>query len=325
MKPLLISTTLYGPWHLDTFERFCLPGLLRNMRDVECRLILHMRRSEVDQVKGGLPVGTMIWPDVPEGAPSELGWAADAQSNRWRADLEKAAHAGANIAFLPPDIAWGPGVLARYVELFNSGAGVIYHHLPRVDLDAAQGELEGVAKGRELARIALKHEHHLGTRFRLDSNDFPTHTENCSLTIPGGGVLTRLLAGAPLAMDPAKCGLNGLSMPDRTAPGLLAVIRDSDEAIGLSLAPAAKDVDWMRSGRPFSVVAVQAWLRHYTTPISPELARCSYKLWEKKPLDGVHWYNAEAKADAIIDKIFGGPGAIYEGDPVVKAMPGHVP
>ncbi len=308
MKPLLISTTLWGPWHQDVFARYR-GGLLWNMRDVECKLLLHTRRSEADRVMRGLPPWSEIWPDVPEGAPSELGWAADAQSSRWRADLARAKAEGANIAFLPPDIAWGPGVLARYVALFGEGVGVIYHHLPRVDLDAAQGELEGVTKARELARIALKYEHHLGTRFRLDSPDYPTHTENVSISIPGGGVLTRLLAGAPLAMDPERCGLNHLSMPDRTSPGLLAVIRDSDEAIGLSLAPAAKDTDWMRSGRPFTVRAVQDWLRHYTTPISPELARISYRLRTTPPTKGrawmAEWEAGEERMDRVMDEVFG--------------------
>lgn len=301
-RQLWISTTLWGAWHHDVFARFCRPNFLANMRDADCKLILHTRKSEVDQLIPGLPHGTEIFPDVPEDATSELGWSADAQSSRWKFDMARAKTAGANIAFLPPDIAWGPGVLARYVELLSAGAGVIYHHLPRVNLDTAAGELEGVTGNCGLAKIALEHEHHLGYRFRVDSSDYPTHCENVSVT-SDHGILTRLLAGAPMAIDPSKCGFNHLAMPDRTAPGMLAVIRDSDEAIGLSLAPADKDLNWMKSGKPLDVGSIQAWLRAYTTPISPELARQSYRL-HAAPVEPKVWKAAEVVMDRLMDEVF---------------------
>lgn len=301
-----LTCAVWGDWHVDAFLRYGLPSLQApgNLDALDYTLAIHTTPRDAGRLMPALrglnrEVYTPLYTSPPEG----LAAAVSTQQALHRFDRAHARRHGQIWACVPPDVVWGEGTFARYRDLIAAGKTVIFHHMPRVSLEPAARALAYFGK-RHLARVALDFEHPLGRMYRADNPQFPPH---CELVLwpAATGILCRLLAAEIKLADPSKVPINDVAQANRSLGAGMAVIRDVDEAMALSLAPVYKDEDWARDGVPLNAQIVRDFLEKYPSPATRDLARHSYRL-HAGDVTPAAWAAAEQQADALMAQVFDG-------------------
>lgn len=299
---MLISLSCWGGWHTEVFKRYGLPNLLApgNLPGIEHRLIVHTRHEDQAQIRALVPAGTEVVPDV-DGYLRRGCSPRITQAHIWREDFQRARRLGTSIALIWPDVAWSAGTFARYAALMAEGYGAVYQHFPRFDAGAAV-LLDGVTDPRRMASAFLAAgEHRISQLHRADSRDYPEHAELVTWRCEAG-LLARMTAASPTVINtrPAELDGNLLLAP---APHRVYVIRDSDEALGLSLTPSTHEASW-GGGRHLTADHLRAWLSGYPSPHGEILARSSYRLHDRDT-DEADWAHVEERAGVLMDRVLG--------------------
>lgn len=316
-RPLVICLVVWGEWHTRVFLDYALPPLMApgNLPDVHCILWIHTTPEDAPRLARALP-NAMIFCDLPN-----HGTPVGKHCQIWAEDTKKVASVGAPLVLLPPDMVWSVGALAAFQKRMDEGAGAIFMHAPRTTFD------ERFPRGIEwtnaaAARVALQREHPLGSMYRFHAANFPTHAETITWDIPGAGLLTRTLFAAPNVIDPRQFTLSRINQLAEDKPDAVHVVTDSDEVIGLSLAPPVYPYRMDMTGAPINADRVRHHLRRWSVPTSKALAQKSYRL-HSGAVDPLAWASAEREAQAFVDKVFSEPFE-YEALKPLPVPPAHV-
>lgn len=283
---LLISLPVWGEWHTTTFFQHVLPVLWAEGPEVMNRtmLLIHTKKSEKDRFRG-IPQSRII-SDIPE-EPSHTDSIA-LQTMAWRQDIEVADRSGCNCFLLAPDLILSKGMLPLYLRLLDEGWGAIIQHSPRVNyVEACFVELLATDNSpRDLARIALKYEHHLSWGYRCAFDHFIRHAELVNwLSECGHFMLSMPTAIPPRAINPRIFSLTNATLLVQDLSEKLYVVQDSDEAISLSLAPSWKDLHWLVGNAPMVPRQLISFCGQYPSETSRHVASLPYLLHDKSTIE----------------------------------------
>lgn len=302
-----LTTVVWGEWHVDAFLRYGLPSLLApgNLDAIDYTLAIHTSPRDAGRLMPALRgLKREIYTPIYTKPIENLAVSAGIQQMMHRFDRRHARKSGAVWACVPPDVVWGEGTFARYRAMLETGKTAVFHHMPRVEIETAAAAIGGDFSRRNLARVALDHEHPLGRMHRADNPAFPPH---CELAIwpAGGGLLSRMMSSEIKLADPVRVPINEAAQAAQPLGLGMGVIQDADEAMALSLAPVYKDRDWARDGAPLSAQMARDFLAKYPSPATRELARYSYRLHAGN-VSPAAWVAAERQADTLMATIFDG-------------------
>ncbi len=299
---MIVSLCCWGPWHIEIFAKYGLPSLVAQLTSNDT-IRLHTTSADVADlaaIGAGLPPNIEIVLDAKKLLSHGIS-GKSAQGYLFRQDFDIARKRGQVICQAWPDLVWGEGCFAHYRKLLKGGKTAIFQHFPRV-LDSAP--VAGVTKHRDLARIAIAHEHPIGKAQYVGSGRFPDHVEVINWRTPQG-VLTRIMSVAPLIVDARVHDLNGLTQIVQDPGDGLAVVQDSDDAIGLSLAIESHEAE-LHQPKAFSIDQARAYLAKWGQRCSPRLASASYCLHDQDMNPGL-WLDFEREASATVASIFREP------------------
>lgn len=298
---MLISISCWGDWHTQVFIDHVLPSLAPQMTAGDT-LVLHTDTASHERLMPHLPDACDVdyWPGRNlEVDPNARGKAI--QNAMWLKDFRTAQKRGDVLAMLWPDVVHGLGTLAHYRALLAAGKRVIYQHFPRVAWESFNDLILDLRTHRDLAAQALAHEHPIMAAHYVSAPRFAAHVDAVIWRTPGG-TITRLLGAGPVVVDPAAFDLDGKTHLVQDPGDKLAFITDSDDAIGLSLAPLGHEPQWTGDG-PFSIDAAQEWQAKWGGPGFKALAAQSYRV-HAGDIVAADWDGAEAEAQAIVGAIF---------------------
>jgi hypothetical protein len=295
---MLVTLAVWGDWHIDVFRKYGAPSLMRNLGPDD-QVLIYVRHGEDAAIRSIFPSAEIAFD---AGHALRAGSSpVMAQIGCWNLGRKVAQERGQVHVAIWPDVVFGDGTFDAYRAHLKAGKSVIYHHLPRVTFETAEHRLRSTGK-HSLTATALENEHHLSWIYRSENPRFPGHSELINWAIPSG-ILTRMIATAPIVVDPRKHVVNEESQMLATfQPGQAAFIAGSDEAIALSLAPKDKDISWIPYPHEFSTHSIYQWQMTYPSPVNAELVRHSYRLGFASPAD---WAKAEEAADDMMERIFG--------------------
>ena len=286
---------MWGAWHLDVFRRFGAPSLLPQLTDRD-QVVIHTTQEDHDAVVEICPQAQIIvdadwWLTVKKLQPRS------AHAAMWQTDIRRAQIAGTIIALAWPDVVWGPTMFQTYRKLLGEEKTAIVTHLPRIALDGCEETLARARTNRDLARIALEHEDHLGWMYRADGGKYPEYCDMVNWRTENG-VMTRLFAMTPVCFDPLRHELSERMLLKNSAGARLGFIGDTDEAIALSIAPVGKETELMCEGNAPDPVKIRAWSDAHFSPANAELAKLSHYLHgaDLRPLE---WLEIEKQADEL--------------------------
>lgn len=297
---MILSLSCWGPWHLEMFQRFGAPSLRANLRPYDA-LVIHTRAINRAAICKAVPEAVVV-ADVDHMLDRALHSPERAMTVAWESDLQIAKRLEKCIGLLWPDVIWSAGIFDHYRALLARGSAVIFQHCPRIIADTAAADLETATTNRDLARIAIDHEHPLAQALHHDSGNYPEHSEAIHWRVPGG-IMTRIMGQHPVIVDPARIVLNDRMMVESGEgvhePGWVG---DSDDAIALSLVPADRKcspgLGWPDRAK------LKEWQEHYPSPPSAPLSRASFRLHDRDVDDEI-WRDVDDQADALIDGVFG--------------------
>lgn len=190
--PMILAVTIcWGPKYWDTFARTVLPNLAPQVaafgeREVSWRL--YTDRAGFNAWSQHLP-SRIQW-DVQFLDPSTMGPLADGYQGMlglFRNVIHDARIAGDELLFLPPDVVYASGSLARAWAAMPDHDAVV---VPRIRVNSAPAEAHlrtgGSTEARQLAAYACDNLHPLQESFFDDAVRFTTWPSNICKRTPSG-------------------------------------------------------------------------------------------------------------------------------------------
>ena len=318
------STVVWGPWHTGVFLEVNLPSLLasENLAAFAAHHRVTYRiftsRRDVSSIMASpafqrardlVPFELIEYPvedtDDPIGMHHLL----------WRRSIKEAQQAGAMILFVPPDVAWSNGSFRHLSEVALQGKKAIFITYVRVVSETCIPELrrrhlsqDGTvleASPRRLVELALQYIHPLALTCMRDSPNFPIHPELILWSVPGEGLLMRVLVREMFAYDPSLFDLNQQALlahaPD---PDDVHYVTDSDDVFALSFAPIAKDIEWYERPQRLDAPKIGSWWLTYDSPANDLVAR-EYFYIHSATRTPQKWRRPELESDALMRRIKG--------------------
>jgi hypothetical protein len=233
----------------------------------------------------------------------------------WRRSIMEAQQAGAMILFVPPDVAWSNGSFRHLSDVALQGKKAIFITYVRVVSETCIPELRRrhlsqdgavlTAQPRCLVELALQYIHPLALTYMRDSSNFPIHPELILWSVPGEGLLMRVLVREMFAYDPALFDLNHQALlahaPD---PDDVHFVTDSDDLFALSFTPLAKDIEWYERPQRLNAPEVGSWWLRYDSPANDLVARQHFYIHSVSRSPRA-WRRPELESDALIRRIKG--------------------
>lgn len=264
---LVIACALWGEWHTRVFQTKALPTLLHDSnlpamdRKLDVRWMFFTPKQEVSRILplvGQIGVKATIVPiGLQNGYKTAWGYA--------KYEAEKL---DALVMFLAPDIVWSMGSLDHVADLILSGKRMVFMTHPRGIEDRFDGELR---TGQGLMAIREKHQHPVNVAEVIENRPFTKHPEMVLWPIKGG-YLVRMFAREPLICPP-EMGFNEKNLPAVPMPDQeMAVVKSSDDACGISLAPLDTEEHHYKHGNVFRVEGLHGFLDHHKSSMGHWLA-----------------------------------------------------
>lgn len=264
MKPVHLSTCVWGPWHLDTLTRIVWPCLLAEgnlpvfMR--ECTATYRICTTRRDQAKlREAPVFQSIsrlapieFIDIPTEDPQP-----QFHMDRFVTAMQEARQDGAIFFNLWPDVVFADRTLGNAAQAINDGkAGCILPSFRVVSETCVEDTITAFAKSPdapisippgELVRLGARHLHPLSA----------TGVANALHGRPDTGLLFRIRGEGFVSrsswnwlfMDPERLGItaDGAITTSHADPGRqVHIVTNSDDLFFLSLAPLYKELGTFR-------------------------------------------------------------------------------
>lgn len=317
-----LSTVVWGPWHTQAYLEVNLPSLLAsgNLPALAARhqaeYFIYTTEEDIPRIEASaafiraraiLPIKLIA---IQLSAhPDPIA----AHHAYWRESMEEARRGGAILVFIPPDVIWANGAFAHVAAVIDSGKRAILMTYLRVISETVVAEVKTRfgnsdasivdAPARSLVALALRHLHPLTLTYVRDSQNFPVHPEFILWTVPGEGLLMRILAREVFAIDPNLFELTPQALLAKK-PDLDTVhfVSESDDLFAMSLAPFAKDVEWYLKPTALSVLDIARWWLIYDSPANDVLAR-QYFRFHTTEMTPAKWRRAEIESDYLIRRL----------------------
>jgi len=169
-------------------------------------------------------------------------------------------------------------------------------------INAAGHEGAVELSGSQLVDMALKCLHPLMAAYLRNSSFFPRHPEMILWAVPGEGISCRLLAREMFIFDPSIVSLTAnklLATLDSVDD--LAIVSDSDQLFGVSLAKLKQEIDWYSLPLGADIYSIAKWWRNYDSRISDLLVSKKIR-WHICPPTNKKWIGVETSGDLFLRK-----------------------
>jgi len=332
--PILISTELWGGWHLEMFINLLLPSLLAEnnipwagdhrpgtalMVSLPFEEYLILRQDPTfQQAAQHIDIHVFVIKHPPT-------WRADFLKYRTMSILQNSAiqwavRHGAVYFPLPPDTVQADGtVRAALRVLEEEDKRAFFAWSPRIELEEFMRYLELHGEGasvqdlvksrRNLVHVAMATQHRVQRAMNTATDTHSTWPSSIVWTVPGQGYAVRAFHLAPVAIRP-----DGLEIAGRITKTIdagyvpseredlsdLYVSRDSDEYFGFSV--SGRDDDTVVNTNPmwFSRENILSWWRQYNTDLDDFHLSHPIRIHSVDIDEGL-WTDAEAAADELVD------------------------
>jgi hypothetical protein len=264
LKPVHLSTCVWGPWHLDMLTRVVWPCLLADgnlpVFTRQCSTTHRICTTRGDQSKlKQLPIFKLISRLVPVefiDTPTENP-EPQFHMDRFVAAVQEARDAGAIFFNLWPDVVFADRTLGNAALAIGKGmAGCLLPSFRVVSETCVADVLETFGKSPdspisispgELVRLGVRHMHPLSA----------TGVANAVHGRPDTGLMFRVrdegfvsrTSGNWLFVDPQRLGITAdgaITTSDPDPASLVHIVTDSDDLVFLSLAPLYKELETFR-------------------------------------------------------------------------------
>jgi len=316
------STVLWGDWHTGLFLDVNLPSLLASgnlpafTHRHKSKYRIMTTAGDARRIKASAVFRRACEVASFELVPCNVGVVKNPFHMHhllWRRSIEEAKAAGAMILFVPPDVIWADGSFAHVAEIAAQGKKAIFMTYLRVVSESCvpaviaacrrSGDLVIQASSRQLVDMAFQHIHPLTWTYLRDSPRFPVHPEFILWSVPGEGLLMRILARELFAFDPNYFELNAQSLIARVEDrDSIHFITDSDDLFALSLAPLLKDVEWYRDRVPLDVHRIADWWLTYDSPVNDLISAGPFR-FHTTNASPEKWRRATIESDALLRRI----------------------
>ena len=282
----VIVTVLWGDWHRGMYLGLNLPTMLApgNLpalaAGVDCEYLIYTTRQDADQIMQSRVFGRLhsLMPvSIKLLKPSKTQNPVVLQTEIWQAATRHSRRRKAFVLFMPPDVAWADGSLARLRATIDAGRQAIFMTYPRVVSETIVTALaERFPRGadeamsipaNDMMELTISHIHPLMAAYNRSSTHFPVHPEMVLWPIEGDGFLIRLLARELFCFQPGHYPINANSLLARMPPAdEFHVFADSREFLGISLTPMWKDMEWYLRRSRLDPLFVGRWWIDYDSP-----------------------------------------------------------
>jgi hypothetical protein len=318
------STVVWGPWHTGVFLDVNLPSLLAPnnlaafgaLHDVTYRILTSPESAQQIEASPAFQLASRIVKmEVVECEIDRTISPIAVHHQFWRRSMDEAMAADCMLLFVPPDVIWSDGALKHVAELVAAGKRAVFMTYVRVAAEDCIAEVrkrhlasDGVtinASPRTFVGLAMEFIHPLALTYLRDSKIFPVHPELVLWSVPGEGMLMRVLVREMFAFDPKMFPLNQCALPsDINNLDLVHFITDSDDLFALSLAPLHKDTEWFTDTGSLSALKLAFWWLVYDSPMNDIVARLNFYI-HKTDRVSEKWRRAEIESDALVGRVRG--------------------
>jgi len=319
-RPRCVFTTVFwGDWHRDMFLKVNLPTMLAagNLPafagGVSCEYLVYTTSDDAEiiqqndafvRLRSFMPVSIKVF------SPSKTRHPIDLHRDIWHAATNRAQNRGAFILFMPPDVGWADGSLARLRDTLVAGKRAIFMAYPRVVSETIVPELieryprsaDGAMTipARQMMKLAITHIHPLMAIYDRAASHFPIHPEMVLWPIDNDGFLLRFLARELFCFEPGTYPLNRRSLPASMPPHEdIYVFDDASEFLSVSLTPLWKDMEWYLTRRALDPLFVGRWWLDFDSPANDYLSSINLRFGCGNA-DETTWHRAERSADALM-------------------------
>ena len=315
---LIMVTAVWGDWHLRMLCDVNLPTLLADgnlpalARNCRITYLLFTQRADLQRLNSSPQIQALrkvldVRIEILDQA--ELSNPIAAHHKVWSIAERQARREHQFILLMPPDVAWANNAFKNVGARLSEGRKAIFMTYVRVVTDSFVPELLkrrnpssaalSVAP-QDMVRLSLQNLHPLMAAYLRSTDHFPYHPEMMLWTVPGEGILARVLAREMFLFDPAHFALNHVSLPaDRIDPTDAYFMADSDELFAVSLAPLGKDVDWHLHPRSPDPVEIGGWWLDYDSPVNDFVA--GHKIfWHYTPISSDKWRARSLGSDIFV-------------------------
>jgi hypothetical protein len=315
---VLMTTAVWGTWHIEQFLTLNLPTLLapgnlpafcerRRLR--YCIFTTEHDRPGLERAPIVAELRRIMTVEFQPLAPERLGNPIAAHHHAWELATDRAMKDGSFVLFMPPDVAWSDGAFTHLGNLLDEGLGAIFMTYLRVDQDlfikamrtrAVAGDFAVAIGSRELVSLALDCLHPLMAASMISSRRLPVHPEMLFWPGPDRALLLRVLAREFFLFDPARFAWNETRLSaDVGRPTDVRFISDSDDLFAVSLAEIGKDADWHSRENRADPIDIGQWWLNYDSPINDAVVRHKVR-WHSGDADEATWRRIEAYSDRFI-------------------------
>ena len=316
-RKILITTAVWGDWHLQKFLDTNIPTLLakNNLPSLakDFNLTYKIFTRKKDKVKLSKHISISLLKEL--GIKIQIVLLSDdllvdpiaAHHGAWQQGVDTAIKSKSLILFMPPDVIWSSNSFLTVSNLLKAGNVTIFMNYLRATSnmfeEAFPSNLNGEPieiSGRELVGICLKSLHPLMAASFRQSQYFPVHPELVIWPIPGEGVTVRNLARELFLYDPSALSTNQAALPEEGFnPSKSTFITDSDDLFAVSLAEIGKDTDWFIDRRPLNIFTLSSWWIRYDS-ISNDFVSNQKIRWHFNKVSENKWRATETGADLLL-------------------------
>lgn len=320
-KKIVVVTVAWGDWHISQFLNLNLPTLMSQdnfpslAKVCHIEYIIYTKKNDFNKLKtskligqlGGIADLSYVFLDK-----EDLSDPIRVHHQCWDLATKTAEERGAYILLMPPDVAWSSNSFSYVAHELESGRAAIFMTYLRVDeqafirqfisINAAGHEGAVQLSGSQLVDMALKCLHPLMAAYLRNSSFFPRHPEMILWAVPGEGISCRLLAREMFIFDPSMVSLTAnklLATLDSVDD--LAIVSDSDQLFGVSLAKLKQEIDWYSLPLGADVYSIGKWWRNYDSRISDLLVSKKIR-WHVCPPTNQKWIGVETSGDLFLRK-----------------------
>lgn len=315
---ILLTTAVWGAWHIDAYLRVTLPTLLAHnnlpalARDHKCAYYIFTTttsRSRVESAPAIAHLRRFMLVDIVE-ITSDDRLASDAHLTVWQNVVDEAVKNGTAVVSLHPDTPWSNGSFAYMSRGLNEGkqAFVVPNirvvsetFIPALE-DARRGDTIAMS-GDRMAALALRHFHPLGGAMMPQVGYSASATE-IYWGVKGKGVSLRHASRPAIAAIPRAVPLD-IEFYTRKIADVNAVfnVTDANQMLMLSLAPLFKDFGLITPEHQANPMLIGRWCAHpqNDTPLKDYFAAQELRM----PLDpadssGAEWDQGTREGDAFM-------------------------
>lgn len=316
---VIMVIAVWGEWHTEMLLDLCIPSLLSPgnlpafVAGHKCILHLYTRKKEWAQIRKSSAFKALCQFVDLDLNTSLLDGSDDSSASKhheaWQTSTEIAISNGCYIWNMLPDVAFADGSIRHLSELLSHGYDSIMWFYPRVvsttfkaeilKPNYAHGDCIDVSK-RDLAGLTFQHLHPVMTAYDLSSEHFPTHPELLLKAVPNQGIAARMLINVHNLYDPSKFMLNEMQLTTGELESKsIKFITDSDDFMGVSLAPLGKDSVWYRNATVQSTIKAALWWLEFDGSANDLVASKKIRIHDKD-ISQSTWVSAEQAMNLYI-------------------------